>query len=240
MPVPPIPAPFDQLGSLRFSFYPPIAAIEHNEWMFRSATWDEIRVVNTKTAEEIWVPRRFLGAASLGEPVIIVGLLKELEYREGAVIPMVRRVIEFSRAVNDSPRPRIRAPRPEAPAPVVAIRLEPPKTRARAALGAIAAGLLVLIPAAIILRDGFFTTHPGLASARIDLPFSAIDDYPSIVQKLGPPARDKTRKMDGVEYRKLSYPGRGFAIVLRDGFYAGAVDGSGRIVHSVRPFKNLH
>ena len=113
VPVPPIPAPFDQLRGCPFSFYPPIANVEHNEWIFRGATWDEIRVVNTKTAGEVLVPRRFLGAVSLvGEPVVIVGLLKELEYKEGAVLPLVRRVIEMPRAVNESPRPRIQAPRP--------------------------------------------------------------------------------------------------------------------------------
>ena len=57
--------------------------VEHNEWIFRGATWNEIRVVNTKTAGEVFVPRRFLGAMSLvGEPVVIVGLLKELEYKK--------------------------------------------------------------------------------------------------------------------------------------------------------------
>src|SRR5580698_5228156 len=144
VPVPPIPPPFDQLGNCPFSFYPPIANIEHNEWIFRTATWDEICVVNTKTAAEVFVPRRFLGAMSLvGEPVVIVGLLKELEYKEGAVLPVVRRVIEMPRAVNESPRPRIRAPRLQVLAPVVGIRLESSKPRTRTVLGAVAVGLLI-------------------------------------------------------------------------------------------------
>ncbi len=134
--------PFDQLGNCPFSFYPPIANVEHNEWIFRSATWDEIRVVNTKTASEVLVPRRFLGAVSLvGEPVVIVGLLKELEYKEGAVLPLIRRVIEMPRAVNGSPGPRIQAPRPQALAPVVGIRLESARPRKRMVLGAVAVGL---------------------------------------------------------------------------------------------------
>jgi len=231
VPVPPIPAPFDQLGTLPFSFYPPIANIEHNQWIFRSATWDEIRVINKKTAEEIWIPRRFLGAASLGAPVIIVGLLKELEYKEGAVVPMVRRIIEMPRAVNDSPRPRIRPPKPETPAPVVGIRLERSKSIPRIALGAIAAGLLVLIPAAILVRDGFIGSH---SPVHFDVPFTAIDDYNSIVHRLGPPAQDRTQKWATVEYRRLYYPSRGFTLILKDGFYAGAIDSSGRVIHKVR------
>jgi hypothetical protein len=238
VPVPPIPAPFDQLGSLRFSFYPPIASLEHNEWIFRSATWDEVRVVNTKTADEIWVPRRFIGAVSLGEPVVIVGLLKELEYKEGVVLPMVRRVIEMPRAVNDSPRPRIRAPRPEAPAPVVGIRLESSRRRSRVVLGVMAAGLLVLIPIGLLVRDGFLGSRPAFAAPTlVDLPFSAIDDYSSIVRRLGPPAHDRTRKSGGVEYRRLTYPAHGFTLILKDGFYAGALDPYGRVIHYVRSFK---
>ncbi len=233
MPVPPIPAPFDQLGGCKFSFYPPIANVEHNEWIFRSATWDEIRVVNTKTAVEVFVPRRFLGAMSMvGEPVVIVGLIKELECKEGAVLPLIRRVIEMPRAVNESPRPRIRAPRPAALAPVVGIRLESGKPRRWTLLGAVAVGLLIFIPLAVVVRDGFIGSH--VPAVRIDLPFTAIDDYDSVVKQLGAPAQDRTRTSGGAEFRGLMYPSRGFTIVLRDGFYAGALDANGRVVHSVR------
>ena len=47
----------------------------------------------------------------------IIGLVKELEYRGGAVLPYQRRVIEMPLAVGDSPRGQS-APRLE-PAPVV-------------------------------------------------------------------------------------------------------------------------
>lgn len=207
--------------------------MEHNEWIFRAATWDEIRVVNTKTSAELWVPRRFLGAMSLvGEPVVIVGLLKELEYKEGAVLPLVRRVIEMPRAVNDAPRPRIRAPRREAPAPVVGIRLEPAKPRSRTVIGAVAVGLLIFIPLAVMVRDGFIGHRTP--AVRVDLPFTAIDDYTSIVARLGAPAEDRTRSSGGAEFRSLSYPARGFTLILKNGFYAGAVDSSGRVIHLVR------
>ncbi len=54
--------------------------------------------VNTKSQQELWIPRRFLsGVSSIEEPFVIVGLLKELEYREGMVVPLVRRVIEMPR-----------------------------------------------------------------------------------------------------------------------------------------------
>jgi hypothetical protein len=168
----------------------------------------------------------------VGEPVVIVGLLKELEYKEGVVLPVVRRVIEMPRAVNESPRPRIRAPRPEALAPVVGIRLESGRPRTRMVLGAFAVGLLILIPLAVMVRDGFIGSRASVT--RIDLPFSSIDDYATIVARFGRPAQDRTRKSGGAEFRSLTYPSRGFTLILKDGFYLGAVDSNGRLVHSVR------
>src|ERR1700722_18732228 len=109
MPGPPIPASFESLGRRPFSFYPPIVNVEHNEWILRRANWTDFLVVNTKTKTELCVPRRFVGEGALvEEPVMIVGLVKELEYREqeGLVLPYIRRVIEMPRAVNATVSPR--------------------------------------------------------------------------------------------------------------------------------------
>ena len=58
------------------------------------------------------------------EPVRIVGLVKELEYKAGALVPHRRRVLEMPRAVGDSPRALYR-PRPVDHTPrVVGIRVE--------------------------------------------------------------------------------------------------------------------
>lgn len=238
--MPSIPTPLDQLGNCPFSFYPPILNIEHNEWIFRRATWNEIHVVNTKTADELSVPRYFVGTVSLvEEPVVIVGLLKELEYKAGAVIPVVRRVIEMPRAVNESPRPRIREQPPDRPAAVVGIRLESSDSRSRIFLWTVAAGLLACIPVAIVLRDGLIGARfPFSAAHRVELPFTANDNYHSIVLRLGPPAEDTRRFSRGVEYRRLWYPQHSFALILVDDHYTGARDAAGRIIHSVRPLEN--
>src|SRR5687768_17111232 len=106
MSVPPIPAPLDHLGQRSFSFYPPIVGIEHNDWLLRRATWSEILVANTRSNQEIWIPRQYLGqVSSVDEPVLIVGLTKELEYSAGQIMAHRRRVIEMPRAVNEGPRP---------------------------------------------------------------------------------------------------------------------------------------
>src|SRR5271156_7118916 len=119
----PIPGSFENLRPRPFSFYPPIVNVEHNQWLLRRANWTDFQVINTKTKDELCVPRRFVGEGALvEEPVMIVGLVKELEYHEGVVLPHVRRVIEMPRAVNASGPGRVMGP-PRI-APVVGIRVE--------------------------------------------------------------------------------------------------------------------
>ncbi len=174
MSVPLIPTPLDQFGQRHFSFYPAIVNLEHNEWVVRRITSSDVQVMNTKTSLEIWVSRHLLGEVSLiEEPVMIVGLLKELEYRAGAVLPRVRRVIEMPLAVNDAFRPRFRAVEPARPAPVIGIRVESGGSRRLRA--AIAGGILACVAVAIILRDG------GLSAAqdiRLPLLIGADRDNP--------------------------------------------------------------
>src|SRR5260370_9765571 len=93
MSIPPIPPPLEHLGARPFSFYPAILNIEHNEWLYRKATWSEVLVYNVKTNEELWIPRRFLGELSrIEDPVVSVDLGNELEYRGGSVLPHPGRV----------------------------------------------------------------------------------------------------------------------------------------------------
>ena len=144
--VPLIPLGFEHFGRRPFSFYPAIVGIEHNAWVLRRVTWGDVEVMNTKTSQELVIPRRFLSEVSgVEEPILIVGLAKELEYKEGAVLPHRRRVIEMPRAVNGSvtmampPVPRLR------PAPVIGIRLETrPRRPFRRALACVALASMLL------------------------------------------------------------------------------------------------
>ena len=99
---PPIPPSFDHLATRPFAFYPPIVNVERNEWLYRRATWSEILVVNCKSAQEVWIPRRFVGEVSrVEDPILIVGLTKELEYKGGVVWPFQRRVLQMPVAVQE-------------------------------------------------------------------------------------------------------------------------------------------
>jgi hypothetical protein len=244
VPVPHIPTPLEQLGRRPFSFYPAIRNLGHNEWLFGCARGDEIQVINTKSGEQLWIPRRFLGGVSSSEePVVIVGLVKELEYREGAVVPHILRVIEMPRAVNDVPRPWVAAPRAGRLAPVEGIRVESSDAsrKGRKLLGTVAAAILTCMVGMVIFRDSPLATRARVFSAppRLALPFTAHDDYMTVVEKLGRPDSGRSRPApDGREFFLLRYPDRAFTVVLlgavrEEALYIGALGRGGRVVHSV-------
>ena len=242
MSVPPVPPPLEELGQRPFSFYPSIVGIEHNEWIYRKATWSEILVSNRKSGLEVYLPRVFVGELSrIDEPIAIVGLNKELEYKAGAIIPHVRRVIQMPRAVNDGPRVVSREDRPPntGRAPVVGIRLE---HKSESKIGRM---LLVATAVAVSIVVGVVALFQG-SSRRVtfapvmqsDIQFSPNDDYYSVVNRLGPPAESKWRLGSGeLQYQRLVYPKLGVNVILmgseRDRVrYIGQLDTDWRVVHS--------
>lgn len=171
MPGPLIPTPFDHIGRRRFSFYPAIVGIEHNEWTLRRITSSEVQVANTKTGEEIWIPRRFLGdVTAIEDPFMIAGLVKELEYKAGAVLPYRRRVLQMPHAVNGAAPMWMQAPQPSEPsnkpAKVIGIRVEsgPTSRTGKWILTWVVAGILACIAAAETLI--VFGGHRAAASRK--------------------------------------------------------------------------
>jgi hypothetical protein len=245
MAVPPIPSPLAQLGGRPFSFYPAILNAGHNEWIYRSATWSEVLVRNTKTNEEVSVPRRYVGEISrVDAPVMIVGLLAELEYRSGAVWPAERRVIEMPRAVNDVLRPRI-AQAPVGRAAVVGIRLESDSSSrvGKLVLGGVAIGVAGCVLAISLFRGGVIATRAFYAPlSQADLPFTPDDDYSAVVRALGQPQAERWRSGSGAQsaeqYELLAYPQRKLYVILMgrdraDVRYIGAMDWNWRPAHAV-------
>lgn len=242
MSAPDLPPLFSALQGRPFSFYPAIIGIEHNEFEFREANWSEILVSNTKSQEEIWIPRRFLAEVSkVDEPMMILGLNRELEYRMGQVMPHSRRVLEIPRA-ND--------PRPSNPAATAERSSEP----ARRSMGSGAEGnigkmimiaLAVGLAACVVViaffrgdRDGSRVSYSPMLQTQ--LPLSGSDDYHDVVRKLGKPAEDVWRSSQGeMQYRLLRYPDKRLAVILmgaerEKALYVGALDNdSWRPVHTV-------
>jgi len=237
MSLPPISS-LEQLGNRRFSFYPPILNIEHNEWFFRRGTWSEILVANSRGGIEIWIPRRFLGEVSqIEDPVVIVGLVKELEYKAGAVWPHRRRVVEMPLAVGEHSR---NLPAAETPAPVIGIRT-PSVTDSRMGrlVGlTILAGLVGVVASLVAVnffRDGSLRPRFGRnAGDQTYVEFRHDDDYYAVVRRLGPPTEDHWQSdANAIQFRSLWYPDRGYYVILMgdtraNARYIGAMDANWR------------
>jgi hypothetical protein len=234
----PTPPDLERLRHSTFAFYPPILNVEHNEWRFRKATWSELLAVNTKSDLEVWIPRRLLGEiSSIDEPVLIVGLQKELEYKAGTVWPHERRVLEMPRMAGAPPAP---APAPRDPhAPAVRRAATPESRIGRLIAFALGIGLLACVLVFAVLRFGPMRPVKFTAADQDFLSLSRRDDYFSIVRTLGRPAEDHWRSETGaLQYRLLSYPQRGYYVVLlgsdrNDAHYIGALDRNWRVVHYV-------
>lgn len=239
MAVPPVATPLGHLGQRPFSFFPPIVRLEHNEWLLRRAEWAEILVVNTRTDQEVWIPRRYLGSvSSIDEPVLIVGLNRELEYAGGRVIAHERRVLEMP------PRTASAARSPEAPAAEISpISLDSPAERrlgrfigASLVLGVIAC--TVMISLYRMSRDESRVRYRPVVQAESAL--AAGDRYEDVERKLGAPAASRWRRGSQERaFRVLEYPDRGWTVVMMgsergDETYIGTLGREREVVHSVQ------
>jgi len=227
MPAPPNPPTPDALREGPFSFYPAIVNVEHNEWLLRKSTWSEILVANCKTGTEIWISRRFLGEISrTDEPVMIVGLTKELEYKAGSVWPYERRILEMPRTANHG-RQKLE-PVGEPPKGARGMRFERgPESRVGRLIGAaLLLGILISVLVVALSRR----TVDYRAIEQSELGLGAEDDYHAVVRKLGAPEEDRWRGGAGeLQYRLLGYPARSYFVILmgtdrESAHYIGAMD----------------
>lgn len=234
MSTPPAP-PHAELIDRKFSFYPPIVGVEHNEWLLHEATWSEMVVRNTKSGLEVAIPRKFFGNTSqVDEPVMIVGLNRELQYRTGSVWPTERKVL----AMPPSPlKPVMRMPgtlpEPDGPTGFSAMMgsgdsgTEGRVTKLIAyTLGSIVfVGLLFW--ALVKFTPDAKPTFVGKDQAYLEL--TRDDDSFAVARKLGPPKADRWKPDAGeIQFRALDYPDRGYIVILmgndRDSTrYLGAV-----------------
>lgn len=217
----PIMPPVDELKGRPFSFYPPILNITHNEWTLKEATWSEMLVSNTKMHLEVAVPRRYFGQVSqVEEPVMIVGLNRELEYQTGAIWPTERKVLAMPGKVLPMPRKKGEASdEPKSPGAFKSITgLGDSGTDSRISrmiltiFGAVVfVGILVwaLVEFTPAARPTF------VAKDQAYLELTRDDDFHAVVRKLGAPSLDRFKSTEGeIHYRALTYNGRGYVIIL--------------------------
>jgi hypothetical protein len=228
----------EALAGRRFSFYPPLLGVEHNEWTMREATWSELLVQNAATEETLWLPRGYVSELSrVREPVIIVGLTRELEYRAGAVRPTLNRVL----TMKEVPGPPPESLPPLPPAPSVMTLSTSEKRIGVAVL--LWLGAAVMLCAVVVGVFRYARSTQALRYRTVthaSLGLSSSSDYGDVVRLLGEPASMEARQADGeLPLRILRYPARQLNIVLsgrekNQMRYLGAVDPAGKVVDSVQ------
>jgi hypothetical protein len=232
------PPPFDRLVDSRFSLYPAIVGIEHNEWTFSQATWSEALIRNTKTEQEIWISRQHVGDISkTDEPVLILGLSRELEYKGGMLVPFQPRVLKMPEPVFGS------SPDPEGAEPphVFGVRLESSDRRALKLIGiALGAFLVIYIIAVGATRIGDVQGKRVVFTAT-DTSYQELtprDDRFAIVTKLGQPAWERSKNVGTIHYEALTYTSRRYTVLLmgadpKETYYIGTMDDNWKPIHSV-------
>ena len=240
MPAPPIPPAFQELQSREFSFFPAIVGIEHNLWSFRQATWSEVLVANCKTGSEIWISRRYIGEASTEEPIAIVGLAREFEFKGGMLCPYQKRVLKMPPAVASQPEtPGVddaaarRAAR--------SVRLEPSDVGVLKLVAVALGCAMLLYVVAVNFRRIQDWRPPRVVYTVKDQGFLELtprDDRFEIVQKLGQPGRDHSQEVGTIFYESLAYPDRRYTVILMGSdvkslAYVGTMDDNWRPVHFI-------
>lgn len=225
-------SPFEALQGKRFAFYPAIRNIEHNEWTLEQESWSEILAKNTATADEIWVPRNHLGEiSSAGKPVVIVGLKRELAYRNGQVNPYRKPVVE----IPSKPRPREDStPEPEPPP---AMRATSTDSSTFSLIGrTILIGLAAVVLVTFVAFEGVRNPiaklfQPDTSTADQNyLGLTNQDGYREVVEKLGRATREDWLSAEEAElqFQALFYPERRYAVILM-----GSQRGNGRYIGTV-------
>ncbi len=221
-----------------FSFYPPILNIEHNEWTYEGASWSEVHIRNANSDLDLWVPRRYFGEISRVEtPMMIVGLVQELEYEGGMLTPHRRRVLEMPGGRVPAASREGAAPPPPAPKRQ---GTGPERRIQRLILACLVVAVVVTFAGVLLTRDrqsGGRINYQTVLQAELGL--KGGDSYFTVVRKLGEPAEERWRSTTGErQFQALSYPKLGVTVILmgpdRDQMtYIGAKDNEWRTVHSV-------
>ena len=208
----------EALQGRRFSFYPAIRGIEHNEWTMHDSTWSEVQVRNGMTGQEFWIPKRHLGGVSSSDsPVLILGLQRELEFKAGGVYPYRRTVTEMP----STPAGRV-PPAPPVPEPKQRLLSGSDARLMRLLAIAIGVGLLVSVIGFLGLvgrlhnpLDRWLQPDTSTADQRY-IGLGTTDSYFQVVAKLDRPGSEEwiSAEEDEIQFQALFYPARRYIVVL--------------------------
>jgi hypothetical protein len=235
----PLGQPFDHMAERCFSFFPPIVGMEHNEWELRQVNWSEVLVSNKVTSQELWIPRRYFGQASMiDDPVLIVGLTRELEFAGGMLRPFKQRLIKMP--ATPAPLPADAKAERAVAHEMMHVRSETSDKRAFHLIGiAVGLALLVWVVGAAALRVGFVRQKVVITTKdQTFQTLTARDDRFAVVSRIGQPSLDRFKEVGTIQFEALSYPDRRYTVILagkdtRALAYIGTVDDNWRPVHYV-------
>ena len=232
----------DTFGPRPFSFYPAIRNVEYNEWTFARETWSEVQVVNSRSGQEVWIPRHFIGTVSSSdEPVLIVGLKRELEMKAGAVWP-------YQRAVIEMPPPPREGERRSGPEPEGAPEPPEPAPSAESQVGrligyALAVGVMACLIVVIFAFTGlprpqdWWRVRQAATTDQLYLTLTREDTRHDVARKVGAPEREQwiTPESAEIHFQALWYTRRSYIVVLMGvdrggGRYLGTIHAASRQV----------
>ena len=216
----------DELAGRRFSLYPAIRGIEHNEWTLERETWSEILIRNNTSGSEIWIPRNHLGEVSSSDsPVLILGLLRELEFKAGSVVPYRKVVL----SMPETPAAR-RGTQEIPPQPPRNEFVKGSDAKTFKLLGiALSLGLVAALFGfvAVVVDfqnpiEYFFRPDTTTADQRY-LSLASTDGYHDIVIKLDAPEKEQwlTLEEEELQFQSLWYGSRSYIVILMGGARAG-------------------
>lgn len=211
----------DELRDRRFSFFPAIRGIEHNEWTLLDATWSEVQVRNGESGREFWIPRSHLGElSSTDSPVAILGLRRELESKAGGIYPYRSVVLE----IPSTPASRLARPIPAPPPPKRVISGSDARTlrllgiAIGAALVLVVFGFLAVVGGLHNPLDVLFRKDVSTLDQRY-LGLASHSSYFEVVGRLGQAESEEwiSDEEDELQFQLLRYPARNYLVVMMGG-----------------------
>lgn len=233
--------PLEALQGRRFSFYPAIRGIEHNEWSLEDSTWSEVQVRNCQSGQEFWVSKSHLGNVSSSDsPVLILGLHRELEAKAGGVYPYRKVVTEMPSTAASRTRA---TPAGVAPPPKAHAHRRSDARMLRLLGLAVGAALIVGVLGFSVIVGGLhnplerlFQPDTSTTDQRY-LGLATNDSYFEVVSKLSRPESElwMSDEEDELQFQALQYPSRRYTVIMMGGSraemrYIGTLHEPSRVV----------
>ena len=213
----------DTLRGRRFSFYPAIHGIDHNEWTLLESTWSEIQVHNSESDQEFWIPKNHLGnVSSTDSPVLILGLERELEAKAGGVFPHHKIVTEIpTTAAGRSSRPPPQAGAPPEGRQDQSVRHQnaaPPRDCDQCRPCGLSAGVPKRSGRPPQPLEALFAPDTSTADQRY-LGLGRTDTYFEVVNRLAVPEEEQwiSGEEDELQFQALHYGARGYIVIMMGG-----------------------